>query len=113
MHPERDWRRRIARARALYKQYSEDHEVAYVGTAKYTSGSRMALAVADNQAKLLTSSSIITNSTTEAAIALVLICTSATKIITDSTSAILNYANGYIYAAPLLTYYASGSPGAP
>ncbi|KAH7966826.1 hypothetical protein HPB49_019848 [Dermacentor silvarum] len=115
MHPERDRNRRIARARALHRQYSEDHDVVYANAAEYTSGSRMALAVADNQAKLLTSSSIITNSTTEAeeaAIALALISTSATKIITDSKSAIVNYANGYISrtAARLLRFWQPRHP---
>uniref|UniRef100_A0A1E1XJN3 Putative tick transposon n=1 Tax=Amblyomma sculptum TaxID=1581419 RepID=A0A1E1XJN3_AMBSC len=110
MHPERDRERRVARARALHKQYSEDHEVVYVDAAEYTTGSRMALAVADNNAKLLTSSSIITNSTTEAeeaAIALALVSTSATKIISDSKSAILNYVKGYISstAARLLRFW--------
>ncbi|KAH7966235.1 hypothetical protein HPB49_014694 [Dermacentor silvarum] len=67
----------------------------------------MALAVADNHANLLTFNSIITNSTTEAAIALARISTSATKIITNSKSAVLNYANGYISrtAAHLLDFW--------
>ncbi|KAH6932068.1 hypothetical protein HPB50_002818 [Hyalomma asiaticum] len=40
MHPERDEKRRKARARALQKQYGEDHGVVYVDAAAYTSGSR-------------------------------------------------------------------------
>ncbi|KAL1479042.1 hypothetical protein MTO96_052199 [Rhipicephalus appendiculatus] len=89
MHPVRDEKRRKARARALQKQYSEDHAVVYVDAAEYTSGSRMVLSVADNQAKLLTSCSIITNSSTEeeeAAIVLALISTPATTIISHSKS---------------------------
>ncbi|KAH7954064.1 hypothetical protein HPB49_015316 [Dermacentor silvarum] len=75
----------------------------------------MTLAAADNQAKLLTSSSIITNSTTEAkeaAIALALISTSATKIITDSKSAILNHTKDYLSrnAAPLLRLWQPRRP---
>ncbi|KAH7938057.1 hypothetical protein HPB49_019564 [Dermacentor silvarum] len=75
----------------------------------------MALAVADNEAKLLTCSSIITNSTTEAeeaAIVLALISTSASKIIPVSKSAIVNFANGYISrtAARLLRFWQPRHP---
>lgn len=110
MHPVRDEKRRKARARALQRQYGEDQNVVYVDAAEYASRSRMALAVADNQTNLLTSCSIVTNSSTEAeeaAIALALISTPATTIISDSKSAILNYANGLIScsAARLLRFW--------
>ncbi|KAH6948157.1 hypothetical protein HPB50_023107 [Hyalomma asiaticum] len=98
MHPERDEKRRKATARALEKQYGEDHGVVYVDAAEYTSGSRMTLAVAESEAKLLTSSAIIAISATvaeEAGIALALMSTSAT-IISDCKSAILNFAYDFI-----------------
>ncbi|KAH6942761.1 hypothetical protein HPB50_010007 [Hyalomma asiaticum] len=40
MHPERNEKRRKARARALQKQYGRDHGVGYVDAAAYASGSR-------------------------------------------------------------------------
>lgn len=99
MHPEHDGKRRAARAKALHKQYGDSSEVAYVDVAAYSSPSRMVLAVADNQARLLASGSITTDSTEtaeEAAIALALISTSANKILSDSKSALSNFAKGLV-----------------
>ncbi|KAH7936997.1 hypothetical protein HPB49_007000 [Dermacentor silvarum] len=57
MHPEHDGKHRADRAKALYKQYGDSSELAYVDVARYSSGSCMVLAVANNQARLLASGS--------------------------------------------------------
>ncbi|KAH7980314.1 hypothetical protein HPB49_014757 [Dermacentor silvarum] len=91
MHPEHDGKRRPARTKALTKQYGDSSGVAYVDAATYSSGSRMVLAVVNNQARLLASGFIITDSSAtaeEAAIAHALISTSATKFLSDSKSAL-------------------------
>ncbi|KAH7959796.1 hypothetical protein HPB49_013911 [Dermacentor silvarum] len=89
MHPEHDGKCRAAHAKAPHKHYGDSSEVAYVDVATYLSGSRMVLAVINNQVRLLASGSIITDSSEtaeEAAIARALISTSATKILSDSKS---------------------------
>ncbi|KAH7942493.1 hypothetical protein HPB49_024624 [Dermacentor silvarum] len=92
MHPEHDGKRRAARAKALHKQYGDSSEVAYVDVATYSSGSRMVLVVANNQ---------------EETIALALISTSPTKILSDSKSVLSNFAKGLVYgtAARLLRFW--------
>ncbi|KAH7948901.1 hypothetical protein HPB49_003390 [Dermacentor silvarum] len=50
IHPEHDGKRRAARAKALYKQYGDSSEVAYVDVATYSSGSYMALSLILTQA---------------------------------------------------------------
>ncbi|KAH7953886.1 hypothetical protein HPB49_013370 [Dermacentor silvarum] len=50
MHPEQDGKHRATRAKALHKQYGDSSEIAYVDVAAYSSGSRMVLADATNQA---------------------------------------------------------------
>ncbi|KAH7965289.1 hypothetical protein HPB49_005914 [Dermacentor silvarum] len=96
MHPEHDGKRRAARAKALHKQYGDSSEVAYADVATYSSGSRMVLAVTNNQARLLASGSISSETAEEAATALALISTSATKLLSDSKSALSNFAKGLV-----------------
>ncbi|KAH7965728.1 hypothetical protein HPB49_010129 [Dermacentor silvarum] len=77
MHPEHDGKRRAARADALYKQYGDSYEVAYVDVATL----------------------IITDScetAEKAAIALALISISSTKILFDSKSTLSNFDKGLL-----------------
>ncbi|KAH7970855.1 hypothetical protein HPB49_016178 [Dermacentor silvarum] len=77
MHPEHDGKRRTARAKALYKQYGDSSEVAYVDVATL----------------IITDSS---GTAEEADIALALISTSSTKILSNSKSALSNFGKGLL-----------------
>ncbi|KAH7937512.1 hypothetical protein HPB49_012798 [Dermacentor silvarum] len=103
MHPENDGKRRAARARALYKQYGDSSEVAYVDVATY------------RRAPAWSSPLIITDSSEtaeEAAIALDLISTSSTKILSDSKSALSNFGKGLLSGttARLLRFWHTTCP---
>lgn len=99
MHPEHHQERRLARAMALHKQYHSNSEVCYVDAADYHRR-RAAVAVVVNQQGNTVASCSITEGNPEigeeVAIALAIAGTSATIIISDSKTALRNYARGRI-----------------
>ncbi|KAH7965257.1 hypothetical protein HPB49_005416 [Dermacentor silvarum] len=93
MHPEHDGKRRADRAKALYKQYGDSSEVAYVDVATL----------------IITDSS---KTAEEAAIALALISSSSAKILSDSKSALSNFGKGLLTGttARLLRFWHPSCP---
>ncbi|XP_042147436.1 uncharacterized protein LOC121836568 [Ixodes scapularis] len=91
---------RQARAKALYKLYEKSEDVVYVDAADYASRDAMAFVVVNRQRNSIASGSLRTSETEageETAIALAM--TASTKIkyvVSDSKSAILDYARGRI-----------------
>lgn len=99
MHPEHHRERRNARARALHKKFQHDADVVYVDAAEYTDGRHMAIVASNQAGHLLASGTIKTGNSEiaeETAIALTLASTRASVVISDSKTAIHNFANGRV-----------------
>uniref|UniRef100_L7M070 Putative tick transposon n=1 Tax=Rhipicephalus pulchellus TaxID=72859 RepID=L7M070_RHIPC len=99
MHPEHNKGRRISRARAMLQSFGRNEEAVFVDAARYRNYRRFAAAVVDHTQKCITSVSISTNhveTAEEVAIALAIAHTDAQYIISDSQTAVRNFANGRI-----------------
>ncbi|KAH9383454.1 hypothetical protein HPB48_024963 [Haemaphysalis longicornis] len=102
VHPEHHQESRLARATALHKQYHSNAEVCYVDAADYHRR-RTAVAVVVNQQGNTVASCSVTEANPEigedVALALAVAGTSAPTIISDSKTALRNYARGRISKA--------------
>lgn len=99
MHPEYNKARREDRARNLHRKLQHSKDVVYVDAAEYADGKHMTIVATDHDNKEQIGASIKTTKTEvaeEAAIALAIVNTKATVIVSDSKTAIQNYANGRI-----------------
>lgn len=97
MHPEVNQERRIARAKALTATHASDNGAYYVDVAKYPDrpGTYAAAVVAATSGELYTAGSVRARSSEQAeelAIALALTNPRCSTVISDSRSAIMNYA---------------------
>ncbi|XP_070392692.1 uncharacterized protein [Dermacentor albipictus] len=99
MHPEHHRERREERARAIQRRFQRSQDVVYVDAAEYTATQNMCIVAVNSQGERKVSGSIKTNRAEvaeESAIALAMASTLATIIVSDSKTAILNYAKGRI-----------------
>ncbi|XP_070389211.1 uncharacterized protein [Dermacentor albipictus] len=99
MHPEHHRERREERARAIQRRFQRFQDVVYVDAAEYTTTQNMCIVAVNSQGERKVSGSIKTNRAEvaeESAIALAMASTLATIIVSDSKTAILNYAKGRI-----------------
>lgn len=100
MHPSHNEERRKERAKALGRRFENSKDVLYVDAADYEHQDAMAVAVVNNQGHAIASATILTTTPEvgeEVAIALAMTSSPKYKIIiSDSKTAILNYAKGRI-----------------
>ncbi|XP_075732659.1 uncharacterized protein LOC142775204 [Rhipicephalus microplus] len=99
MHPQHHTGRRKARAQRITQSYSNDTEAVFTDPARYTNKKSFMAIVTGHRGKYITSLTVNTahaEAAEEAAIALVLTQTNATYVISDSQTAIRNFANGHI-----------------
>ncbi|XP_075732604.1 uncharacterized protein LOC142775152 [Rhipicephalus microplus] len=99
MHPQHHMGRRKARAQRITQSYSNDTEAVFTDAARYTNKKSFVVVVTGHRSKHITSLTVNTahaEAAEEAAIALALTQTNATYVISDSQTAIRNFANGRI-----------------
>lgn len=99
MNPIHNVERRRERARALDKRFERSEDVVYVDAAEYRARDAMTVAIVDYQGQLLTAASLATVRPTEGeevAIAMAISNTSAKIIVSDSKSAVRNFAKGRV-----------------
>lgn len=99
MHPIHNQERRMERAKALHKRFENLHEIVYVDAADYADQAAMTVVVVNQKGQLLTSGTVLTTTTEigeEAAISLAIASTQAKVIVSDSKTAIRNFAKGRI-----------------
>lgn len=99
MHPELDQGRRESRAKALLKAYGRDKEALFVDAAEYPSHESYVAVVINSDHECISACSIRSNNSEiaeEVAIAQALISPKYRYVISDSQSAIRNYARGRI-----------------
>lgn len=99
MHPEHNEGRRVSRAKAMTKIFGHNEEAVFVDAARYRDRHRFVAAVVDHTHQCKASASIATRhveTAEEVAIALAIAHTNASYIISDSQTAVRNYANGRI-----------------
>lgn len=102
MDPERDGGRRAARALALAKQHREDDSAVYVDAARCRSrpGTFVTVAVRASTGELLTASSVRARTAGQAeemAIALAMNLPGTRTVLSDSKSAVRNFARGVVW----------------
>lgn len=98
-HPLHNQERRQERAKSLQKRFANSQDVAYVDAAEYRDRDAMTAAVLDQQNQIIAASSVITTSPEvgeEVAIALACASSAAKFIVSDSKTAIRNFAKGRI-----------------
>ena len=99
MHPDHHQARRAERAKNIHNNLKDFPDTTYVDEAKYKGNDNMTIAVVDYKGNHKVSGSVRTSlaeEAEEAAIALAIAATSTTVIISDSQTAVRNFARGRI-----------------
>lgn len=104
MHPVHNLERRRQRAKAIHNRFKNSDDVVYVDAADYSNRDAMTVAVVDRQGHLVASGTVFAPSTEvgeEVAIALALASSRAKFIVSDSKSAVRNFARGRVSSEAL------------